>query len=204
MDNELQKIINKAHSLYIQFGIKSVSMDDISRELTMSKKTLYQHIKDKKDLVRKVLQFEKECKMREFQKFYKEGKNAIDQMIQVYSYLSEAIKNKQLSFEYDLEKYYPDLYEIVTESKKQGMYNGILENIVRGKKEGIYRKDLNSEIIAGLYITRFSSSHFLKFIHENEISSVEIHREIMIYHLRGLANSKGLNILEKKIENNEI
>lgn len=204
MNTELQKIIEKAHSLYMLYGIKSISMDDISRELGMSKKTLYQHIKDKKDLINKVINFERTTQTEKFEEIYNKGENAIDQMIQVNSFIKNAIKDKKLSFEYDLEKYFPEIHQKLSKIKQKGMFEGILKNIERGKKEGIYRQNLNSEIIAGLYVTRFSSSHFFNFMLEHEEKGVSIHSEIMVYHIRGLANAEGIKILEKKIKNNEI
>ena len=35
----------------MKYGIRSVSMDDIARQLSVSKKTLYQHFADKDELV---------------------------------------------------------------------------------------------------------------------------------------------------------
>jgi len=204
MNSELEKIIEKTHSLYFKYGIKSVSMDDVARELAMSKKTLYLHVKDKRDLVEKVLEYENQHRTKDFTSEFMKGENAIDQLIQVNTFVKKMITEKNLSFEFDLDKYYPDLFEKITEYKRKFMFERMLQNMKRGKEEGIYREDLNSEIIAGLYITRFSSSHFFKFFFENSEDHSQIHREIIIYHIRGIANAKGIEILESKIKNNEI
>ena len=45
------KILKGAEELFMRYGIRSISMDDIARHLTVSKKTLYQHFADKDDLV---------------------------------------------------------------------------------------------------------------------------------------------------------
>ena len=42
-----QRIQLAAHQLVMQYGIRSVSMDDIASNLGMSKKTIYQYFKDK-------------------------------------------------------------------------------------------------------------------------------------------------------------
>ena len=58
MDLELTNILKKVKSLYQKYGIKSITMDDVSRELGISKKTLYQYVADKNDLVNKVVEDE--------------------------------------------------------------------------------------------------------------------------------------------------
>ena len=51
-----QKIIADSEALFMKYGIKSVSMDDIAKRLGISKKTIYQHFSTKKDLLIRVLQ----------------------------------------------------------------------------------------------------------------------------------------------------
>ncbi|HEX6193727.1 MAG TPA: helix-turn-helix domain-containing protein, partial [Chitinophagaceae bacterium] len=51
-----ERIQNKAEELFMQFGIRSVSMDDIANNLGMSKKTVYQYFVDKDELVEAVVQ----------------------------------------------------------------------------------------------------------------------------------------------------
>ena len=47
MINESNVIIKKARELYYKYGIKSITMDDVAREMGISKKTLYQEVKNK-------------------------------------------------------------------------------------------------------------------------------------------------------------
>ncbi len=204
MEKELQNIIQAACALFKRYGIKSVSMDDIARELAMSKKTLYQHIKDKNELVEKVLINERDTRGVEFSDIFKKSQNAIDELIAVNSFVKKMLENSSLSFEFDLEKYYPQRYKQMMEYKEKNIFENITKNMQKGIAEGLYREDLKCEVIAGLYVSRISSSHFLEFIAKHESQLNLVHREIMIYHIRGIANAKGLEFLEQKIKNNEI
>ena len=56
MHNRLFYIIDKAKDLFARYGIKSINMDEIAREVGITKKTLYQYIKNKDDLVLKVVE----------------------------------------------------------------------------------------------------------------------------------------------------
>ena len=49
------RIQEKATELFMRFGIRSVSMDDIATQLGMSKKTIYQFFADKDELVDAVM-----------------------------------------------------------------------------------------------------------------------------------------------------
>ena len=46
-----ERIIGSARELFYKFGIRSITMDDVAKHLAMSKKTLYQHFRDKNDMV---------------------------------------------------------------------------------------------------------------------------------------------------------
>ena len=179
-------------------------MDDVARELSMSKKTLYLYIKDKKDLVEKVLTLENTTRSANFESLFSNKNNAIENLILVNTFIGKMLEEKSLSFEFDLQKYYPDLFAKLSEFKQKKMYKSISENMRIGKEEGIYRSELKSEIIAGLFVSRISSSHFFDFLFNEKTKQHEIHSEIIIYHIRGMANAKGLKILEEKIKNKEI
>ena len=56
MDEKAQKVLDQVSQLFMQYGIKSLTMDDIARHLGISKKTLYQSFSDKADLVSKGIQ----------------------------------------------------------------------------------------------------------------------------------------------------
>ena len=46
-----EQLLFAATELFMRLGVKSLTMDDISKHLGISKKTLYQYVSDKKDLV---------------------------------------------------------------------------------------------------------------------------------------------------------
>ena len=56
--NTKERIRQKADELFMKYGIRSVSMDDIANALGMSKKTIYQYFVDKDELVDSVVEFD--------------------------------------------------------------------------------------------------------------------------------------------------
>ena len=84
------------------------------------------------------------------------------------------------------------------------MYNYILLNLKKGKEEGLYRKEINEEIIAKLYLTRSENNFFKELFTVEEFTSNKIFIELLTYHVRGIASENGIIILEKMINELEI
>jgi AcrR family transcriptional regulator len=207
MNSELKDILLKVRELYLKYGIKSITMDDIARELGISKKTLYQFVTDKDDLVGKFIDCEIEIKQEEICRCFKIGFNAIEELFEIAIFMNKMIKEQNPATEHDLQKYYPHHYLKTIRTRRERMYNYILLNLKKGKKEGLYREDMNEEVIAKLYLSRSEHVHFNELFTIEEFTSIKSFTELLIYHVRGIATDKGIIVLEKKIkklENNNI
>lgn len=199
MENENEEIIIKILRLFFRYGIKSVSMDDIARELGISKKTLYQIFKDKKDLVEQVLNFHQGCGLREVKARSKDAENAMDEYLKFILMIREWIEELNPSFEYDLEKYYPDLCKRNREAKIANMTDFFIENINRGKKEGVYRVDFDAEVLAKFHITTVMNIQNSGMFTMTEMMNFNIYRQYFIFLMRGIADKKGIEIIEKRV-----
>jgi AcrR family transcriptional regulator len=204
MNQELENILQKVGELYQKYGIKSVTMDDVAHELGVSKKTLYLYVENKNDLVSKVLDYmlnEKDCT---FKKISGKKQNAIDELLEVGIYVIKSVKDYNLSTEYDLKKYYPELYTKLHKIRKERMYDSVFRNIQKGKAEGLFRDDLDDEIIAKMQTSRFMNMSSDEFMNAEEMLKPQYILELFIYHIRGIANKKGIEVLEKTLENIDI
>ena len=76
-----EKIITKAGDLFMQYGIKSISMDEVARNLGISKKTLYQHVDNKADLIQKVMMTHITAEKHAMCVIHEAANDAIDEMI---------------------------------------------------------------------------------------------------------------------------
>jgi TetR/AcrR family transcriptional regulator, cholesterol catabolism regulator len=207
MNEDLKNILVKVRELYNKYGIKTITMDDVARELGMSKKTLYQFVSDKDDLVGKFIDFEIEIKQEEICNCFKSDLNAIEGLFEISLFVNRAMKDQNPATEYDLKKYYPHHFQKILKVRREGMYKYILLNLQKGKEEGLYRDDLNEEIIAKFYLSRTENIHFSDLFTVEEFTSIKLFVELLTYHIRGIASDKGIMVLENKIkqlENNNI
>jgi len=201
MEEKLQYILEESSKLFLRYSIKSLSMDDIARQLGVSKKTLYQYFSDKKELVQSVMKFHMEQTNRCFQNLKFTDGNAIDILLEVSQILIEQMGQINPAVKYDLKKYYPEAFKTMMDYKRGKILSHIERNLSQGIKEGLYRKDMNTHVIAYFYLIRMDQ--FLSMEADDDtiknISSETILTELFIYHIRGIANDKGLEYLEGKL-----
>jgi len=199
MESQKQKILESAHTLFFQCGTRSVSMDDISKKLSISKKTLYKYFKNKYELIEEVVNWDLSNPRFNFQSEKYKGLNAIDCYWEFHQFVLGILKNQHHSFDYDLNKYHPELAKEFKTRKLELFKSDLLININQGIKEGLYRDNFNIEIISNLlirfYLNRWNQE--LEAYNGDEIFSEKFHRELTLYHLHGICSIKGVEYLNK-------
>jgi TetR/AcrR family transcriptional regulator, cholesterol catabolism regulator len=198
MNEELKNILLKVRELYLKYGIKSITMDDLAMELGISKKTIYQYVTDKDDLVGKFIDLEITIRHDQICKCFKTGYNAIEELFEISTFMNRLTKDQNPATDHDLRKYYPHHYQKILKVRREGMYNYVLMNLKKGKKEGLYRAEMNEDLIAKLYLSRIESIHLNDLFTVEEFTSQRLFLEQLTYHIRGIASEKGITIFEKK------
>ena len=199
MDEKKEEILKKANRIFHTYGIKSVSMEDISKELRISKKTLYQYVNNKTDLLQKVIDYQFYKDENRIVQVINNNYNAIDTLIEVSKLINEELKEfKPNIIMFDLKKYYPDILEYLIDKKRRHFYDYIKSNLEQGIKEGLYRNDLNIDLITKLYIRKMEDMHDPDGFLNGNVSFEKIFEVMFDNHIRGIANEKGINYYEKK------
>ncbi|MEM9259152.1 MAG: TetR/AcrR family transcriptional regulator, partial [Bacteroidota bacterium] len=138
-----QQLIQTADEMFMRLGIKSVSMDDIAREMGVSKKTVYQVVDNKKSLVRLVME-EDACKDVEvIKENHEQSKDAIDEFLRNSRYFIRQMREISPATLRDLQKYYPDIWKEQLQAHHAEFTQSIADNLERGMEEGLYRDDLD-------------------------------------------------------------
>ena len=200
MEIKQKEILDRAAHVIMRYGIKSVTMDDLARELSISKKTLYAHFGDKRKMIQMLVAAQvdgdKECCQIQIQ----EAKNAIDEMFRVTSFVSERLKNVNVTFFYDLRMSYPKAFQTMEDYKRGYIQETIIQNLNRGMQEGVYRQDLNPQIVARVYMSNveivFGGQEFKNL----NVNAYEIFIEIFMLHMRGIVSESGLQLLIEHFE----
>ena len=106
-----EKIIAGAGDLFHRYGIRSVSMDDIARHLSISKKTIYQYYKDKDEIVSLALKQHMDQQKTEYNEIFSKGANAIEELARVSQCMRKDFKDMNPSLLFDMQKYHPNAWK---------------------------------------------------------------------------------------------
>lgn len=192
-----QKIFCQAEELFLKYGVKSVTMDDLATHLGVSKKTLYQHFDNKSDLVKKTLEAHLESEKKAVNQIKKESANAVEEIFKLGQHVSAHLQRLNPAILFDLKRYYPKAWVIMEKHKNEFIYSHVLENINRGKKEKLYREDLNQEIIARFYLAMINMIIQPEFNTDHHQELVSYYQEYLRYHVRGIASKEGFKVLQE-------
>ena len=198
--NYKEEILEKTFDLVMKYGIKSVSMDDISKSIGISKKTIYQYFENKRALIAEVIDNHIEKDENDVNKIIANSQNAIYEIIDIAKHFLSFLKGMSPTMIYDTQKYYPKQWEKVERQHFGFLSNIIKSNIERGQKEGLYNDDLNPEIIARLYVKQSLAIVDEATFPSNKYKHGELFKTLVTYHIRGLMTNKG----RKKAESQEI
>lgn len=190
-------MLEKSGELFKKHGIKNLTMDDVAKELGMSKKTIYTFVENKAELVKLTMQNYLNEERTQLEAILKPSKNSVDEMIQMISYFFNQVREFNPSALNDLQKYYPETWEIYNEYRFHFMLNRIVENLENGVKQGVYRNGLNADIISKIYIAGVDILINQFLFPSNEYVFIDTYKEYLNYHLRGIVSPKGLKFLEQ-------
>lgn len=195
----VNKIVEKSMELFMQYGLRSISMDDVARTLGISKKTLYQYVDNKADLIQKGMIKHIEEEKMILTEIHHSAENAIDEMIKTSQYVSQTLQKVNPSVIHDLQKYYQSSWELMESLHFQHTYFLIKNNIEKGIEEGFYREDVHADIVAKLYIGRIDLVLDKNLFPIGEYSFSQVHDHMIRCHLYGIMSEKGIKIFEKYI-----
>jgi len=201
MDEKFEKIISESAHLFARYGIRNLSMDDICRDLGISKKTLYQYVENKADLIKAILSRLKHESLKAEHQQALAGMNAIDQLLTSSRIICANMKQFNPALTFELKKYYPAIFNEFYQAKKESIYHAIVTNIRQGIEEGLYRGDLDVELVARLYVQKLENIHDPDFLSTAGLSPDTVFNVMFDNHIRGISNSHGLAYYEKQLSN---
>lgn len=205
MECKLTEILKKTTQLFKRFGIKSQSMAAIASHAGISSKTLYKVVKDKNEIVTKVIDFEMEQQHEIIREIVSKNLTALEESAQIGSTIVNHLTEVSEILINDLEKYYPELfYDKIKEKDREFIWQVTEQNLIKGIKEGVYRSDIKTDIICANYLAMLQvtfNGAEAKFKHR---SMLEMYKETFKYHLNGIVNDENRSLIGPIIKNIEL
>lgn len=197
------KILTNATELFLNYGFKSITMDDLSNHIGISKKTIYQHFENKTTLVEAVSLFVFDNISSGINHICALKKNPIEEIYDIKQFVQTHLKDEKSSPQYQLQKYYPKIFNNLKKKQFEVMQECVTDNLNRGVEQGLYRNTINVDFISRIYFNCMISLKDKEIFPLNNFSMNMLMDNYLEYHLRGICTEKGLQILNKFITSNQ-
>jgi AcrR family transcriptional regulator len=197
-DRKFGTMLEQIKELFFEFGIKNLNMDDISRKLGISKKTLYRFVKSKEDLIAKLFEYEENKGILSSVEIGNLNVNAIEKLFKVSLTVYEEMKRFNPMIMFELRKYYEQLFNEFHDRKLVQISQAMKENLKQGIEEGLYRADLNIEAIVALFINYLIDIHNSDMCKTVNLSFDELFRVMFENHIRAISTSAGVAFFEAR------
>ena len=194
------RILQNADLLFRQAGIRSITMDDISRHLAMSKKTLYQHFSNKAEIVQGVVKAHFESEIIESNRIHSIARDPVEELILIVKWMRKTWQEVPHSMVWDIQKYYPESWAMFHEFKNDFVVNTIRNNLKKGVELGLYRPEMNIDMIAKIRVEQIDVLMNPLIFPPDKYPPAEVHEQSFLLFAHGLVTFEGKQLIYKYLE----
>tara|TARA_B100001175_G_scaffold316914_1_gene332110 strand:- start:3009 stop:3662 length:654 start_codon:yes stop_codon:yes gene_type:complete len=192
-----KEIVASASSLFLKYGYKAVTMDDIAEHLSISKKTIYHYFDDKTSLVRSAVFLVFEQVKDKIIAVQSSIENPIKALYEIKKIAVEVLGKKDKSPQYQLQKYYPAIYAEIRKKELSALGDTFKMSLRKGIDTGLFRTSIDTEFITRIYFNGFGGLRDIELFPPKDTDIDLIIGKYIDYHLRAIVTPKGLNYLEE-------
>ena len=199
-----ENILTKATELFLTYGFKSVTMDDIASKMGVSKKTIYAHFDNKNILVAATTDALFDTISSGIERIQESEKNPIAEMYKVKAFMMQHLKDEKSSPQYQLQKYYPEIYHELVQKQFDLVQECITKNLKRGIEQALFRKEIDVDFITRIYFKGMTGIKDADTFPQERFDMNYLLEQFFDYHFRGIATAKGIKTLQKTNPSNPI
>jgi len=204
MEDVKTQILTTASRLFLQYGLRSVTIDDVCNEVHISKKTFYNYFRQKEELIDNVLQQYCDVNQQKNDKksiiFEDPSLNAIDKIVLAFKHWKQDSSLHSMTLVYDLMKYYPEVHTKVVQRQDKIAKDSIKKWLQQGVSEGLIRSDVDVNLLA-TYIHFQFSKMLSELIGKLEIGVNSAVEFLLDSNIRVLVSEKGYRYYQEKYKN---
>lgn len=182
-----ERILESVSKLVNQYGVKRFTVDDIARDLGISKKTIYKYFKGKDDIISELIRSSLEDNINS-------TLEAVEKEDTIIGRLNAALLSHHkyplpLDVLEGIQKYYPSDWERIEEQLRFKLK--LVRDIIRqGIDSGRIRKDINIEVLCLMLEKSTSAILEYKFLVDNDLNVNNALREIEKILIYGIAENE--------------
>ena len=194
-----ERILEETERLFWKYGVRSVTMEEIAKQLGISKKTIYQHFTDKEQILYEVLQDKMGKHQSEMACAVIETTNPVEEIMNVLNMMQKNADQISPNLLIDIKRYYPQAFLLFRKYKEEHVLRSILENIQKGIDQGLYRSDINPDILARLRVEQIELAFDNDIFPTDQYTMHDVQHELMHHFIRGMLTDKGFTIYNQYV-----
>jgi AcrR family transcriptional regulator len=198
----MMELVTKARDLFFSYGLKSVSMDDLARMSCTSKKTIYQHVADKNELVDRVVEDLIRSHKEAMDQSGEAAKDAVHELVLKSRVPFVTLASINWNFFYELEKFFPAAWQKLIAHRQQVMLPSIIKNLERGIAEGLYREGLDTQFTALIRLQQIATALNPKDFTQTTTDALKLMNSLTEFYLHGIVTTKGKRLINTYLKNN--
>ncbi len=192
-----KRVIEQSLKLFLKYGVKSITMNDIAKECGISKRTLYENFNDKDELLSLCLKTMNVFTRKERRLMEQNSSDVLDYFLKSAKHLGEQTNQINPNFYRELNKFYPNVAKEQLDYAENTVFPEMLNLLQRGIAEGVFRYDINTNLVAHLLMGQFDYIANSDFSEKVKTPISEILQTIIFHFVRGVATEKGLKKIEE-------
>ena len=192
-----ERIVCSVTDLFYRFGVKSITMDDVARHLTVSKKTLYRYFADKNDMVYQCCLHDLEKRKAAFATISANAVDAVQELVLMMEHMQTMLSSINPNLLFDVRKYHLQAWQCYVEFKEQFMMQCISNNLKHGIEAGIYRPDLNTRVLARLRLEEVEMGFNPDIYPASKFQLKDVQLALFDHFMHGITTQKGQKLIQR-------
>ncbi len=161
-------------------------MEDSCETLKISKKTLYQHFRSKKELLAKTVEFIFNRHFEKINRILEKDISALEKFVLIYRYGIQQMVKYDPAFFHEMKKYHHEAHCQYEEKRKEIVFHMIKGLLEEAQKDGEIRAEVNLDLFCELYLSKMDTVLVSRDLKE-KYPKKELLNHLIIYNLRGIA-----------------
>lgn len=193
-----EKILKTTSETMLKIGIKSLRVDEISKNLNVSKRTLYEIFGNKKSLVKETLLYMYTKFNKKMLQIIDKSENIIEAIDKIHHFEMKILKNMSENVLDEIKSY--SLYFNISGCQLKKQSDDPWASYIifeKGIKQGIFRDNLNIDVVMIFLDEIHILTHKKNIFGNLKCNSNEIKKSVIEPYFRGLCTEKGIKLMEK-------
>lgn len=197
-----EHIIEQSMRMFVERGIKSVRMDDIARELGISKRTLYEQFGDKEELLYLCMSRYNRIWGERHAAIGRDASNVLEAILLIVTDVRDSAETAE-RLRSNLMRFYPAVYaRLEREHDVHGGRKQIRSCLERGIAEGLFEARVPLDLAVALLYRTVSElvSPSREGVLPEGVNPYEAFEYVIIHFFRGISTAQGLRLIDGYLE----